>query len=396
MSARFPTDSLALAIVGNESATLKPTATRKAVLRPEPKNLSSALRGYSSWQDIQRTWGKLPEKQKGDLFEELVKDYFQLEPEYASKLKHVWLQREVPQAIARKLKLPATDQGIDIVAETHDGDFWAIQCKYRQSTDQAGYTDAEIDALEKETAFYAEIRAAIKKHSGEELDIKPYEADMRHLINTYIQADPATDLGNLSSLSLTQLIIETGIHDAIAKKLNQKGKLSKNAIAEGIINNVRKTIIRDQLTDPRFYAEMSKLLDDLIKQARTDAADYEKFLQKAEELVRKLVAKTPSDDVPAVLHGNKEATVIFNNLPTILANPTSPMLGDDDEVQLQKRTTLALEIDRAMREMAPAGWKEDIDGPRGRQVLNALFPLLGRDRDATRALFEIIKNQPGY
>jgi type I restriction enzyme R subunit len=265
-----------------------------------------------------------------------------------------------------------------------------------QNLDQAGYTDAEIDALEKETAFYAEIRAAIKKHSGEELDIKPYEADMRHLINTYIQADPATDLGNLSSLSLTQLIIETGIHDAIAKKLNQKGKLSKNAIAEGIINNVRKTIIRDQLTDPRFYAEMSKLLDDLIKQARTDAADYEKFLQKAEELVRKLVAKTPSDDVPAVLHGNKEATVIFNNLPTILANPTSPMLGDDDEVQLQKRTKLALEIDRAMREMAPAGWKEDIDGPRGRQVLNALFPILDRDRDATRAIFEIIRNQPGY
>ncbi len=91
---------------------------------------------------------------------------------------------------------------------------------------------------------------------------------MRHLINTYIQANPASDLGNLSSLSLTELIIETGIHDAIAKKLNQKGKLSTNAIAEGIINNVRKTIIRDQLTDPKFYAELSKLLDDLIKQSR--------------------------------------------------------------------------------------------------------------------------------
>jgi type I restriction enzyme R subunit len=265
-----------------------------------------------------------------------------------------------------------------------------------QNLAEASYTDAEIATLEKETAFYAEIRAVIKKHSGEELDIKPYEADMRHLINTYIQADPATDLGNLSSLSLTQLIIETGIHDAIAKKLNQKGKLSKNAIAEGIINNVRKTIIRDQLTDPRFYAEMSKLLDDLIKQARNESADYEKFLQKAEELVRKLSSKTPTDGVPAVLHGNKEATVIFNNLPTILANPMSSILGDDDEAQLQKRTTLALEIDRAMREMAPAGWKEDIDGPRGKQVLNALFPILDKDRDATRAIFEIIRNQPGY
>jgi type I restriction enzyme R subunit len=62
----------------------------------------------------------------------------------------------------------------------------------------------------------------------------------------------------------------------------QKGKLSKNAIAEGIINNVRKTIIRDQLTDPRFYEQMSKLLDDLIKQSRADTAAYEEFLRQAE------------------------------------------------------------------------------------------------------------------
>ena len=107
-----------------------------------------------------------------------------------------------------------------------------------------------------------------RSHSGEELDIKPYEADMRHLLNTYIQADPAVDLGELGEMSLTELIIETGIHDAIARKLNEKGTLSKNAIAEGIINNVRKTIIREQLTDPQFYEQMSKLLDDLIKQNR--------------------------------------------------------------------------------------------------------------------------------
>jgi superfamily II DNA or RNA helicase len=99
--------------------------------------LSASIRGCASWQDIQAKWRTLPEKQKGDLFEELVKAYLQLDPEYASKLKHVWLQREVPQAIAKQLKLPATDQGIDIVAETRDGDFWAIQCKYRQDTDHS-------------------------------------------------------------------------------------------------------------------------------------------------------------------------------------------------------------------------------------------------------------------
>src|SRR3981189_2579583 len=155
--------------------------------------------------------------------------------------------------------------------------------------------------------------------SREELDIKPFEVDVRHLINTYIQADPAGDLGNLNSLSLTELIIDTGIHDAIARKLNDKGELSKNAIAEGIINNVRKTIIRDQLTDPRFYEEMSKLLDDLIQQSRADTAAYEEFLKKAEELGVRLGKKSPSGGVPAILHGKPEALVLFNNLPTLPA-----------------------------------------------------------------------------
>ena len=97
--------------------------------------LLGALRGCASWQDIQNKWSGYGEKLKGDLFEQLVKAYLQLEPEYASKLKHVWLYREVPQSVACKLNLPATDQGIDIVAQTHDGEFWAIQCKYRQDND---------------------------------------------------------------------------------------------------------------------------------------------------------------------------------------------------------------------------------------------------------------------
>ena len=93
-----------------------------------------------------------------------------------------------------------------------------------QNLAEAGYSDVDAAALQKEVELYAEIRAAIKKHSGEELDIKPYEADMRHLINTYIQADPATDLGQLGEMSLTELIVQTGIHDAIAKTTQREGQ----------------------------------------------------------------------------------------------------------------------------------------------------------------------------
>ena len=262
---------------------------------------------------------------------------------------------------------------------------------------EAGYSDADAAALQKEVEFYGETRKQIKMHSGEELDIKPFEADMRRLLNTYVQADPAKDVGNLNSLSLTELIVETGIHDAIARKLNEKGKLSRNAIAEGIINNVRKTIIRDQLTDPRFYAEMSKLLGDLIKQSRSDAADYETFLKKAEELVNRMAKRDTIAGVPTILHGKPEATVIYNNLVDILGKTGGTgamMVREESPFEQEQRAELALMIDQAIREHAPAGWKGD--ETREKQVLNALFPIMSRDRAATLAIFEIVKNQQGY
>jgi type I restriction enzyme, R subunit len=262
-----------------------------------------------------------------------------------------------------------------------------------QNLTEAGYSDAEAAALQKDVDFYSEIRSAIKKHSGEELDIKPFEADMRHLLNTYVQADPASDMGNLDSLSLTDLIIKTGIHDAIARKLNEKGKLSKNAIAEGIINNVRKTIIRDQLTDPRFYAEMSKLLDDLIKQSRSDVAAYKVFLKKAEDLVKRMANRDSVAGIPAVLYGHPEAIVLYNNLPDILAAGTSN-LRDETPAERENWATLALKIDQAMRHRAPAGWKGD--EVKERIVRDVLFPILSKDRDATLAIFDIVKNQPAY
>lgn len=228
-----------------------------------------------------------------------------------------------------------------------------------QNLTEAGYTDAETDTLRRETEFYAEVRSAIKHYSGEELDIKPYEADMRHLINTYIQAEPAQALGELAELSLTELIIETGIHDAIAKKLNAKGRLSKNAIAETIINNVRKTIIRDRLTDPRFYEHMSRLLDDLIQQSREGTQAYEAFLRNAEALVKQHHEKHAGSDEPAILRGNPDALVIYRNLPDIIPDDVST-----GELAVREAAAeygdhlalLALKIDRIMRDEAPASW----------------------------------------
>ena len=104
--------------------------------------------------------------------------------------------------------------------------------------------------------------------------------------------------------------------------------------------------------------------------------------------MRKLANKTPPDDVPASLHGNAEAAVLYNNLDSIPATHFQyPTVNED-------KAALALKLDWMVRERAPAGWKGD--ETRERMVQNAIYPLLDKDRQATEALFDIIKNQPGY
>lgn len=65
------------------------------------------------------------EHDKGAKFEKLIKRWFLTVPEYANVLDKVWLWEEFPG----KESMGGVDLGIDLVAKTDEGKFWAIQCK---------------------------------------------------------------------------------------------------------------------------------------------------------------------------------------------------------------------------------------------------------------------------
>ncbi len=89
---------------------------------PRNSALLPAITGCASWAEIHAKWAGFTEKEKGDRFEDLTQAFLQLSPLYRSQLKSVWRLEEVPPAVRQKLKLPATDKGIDLVAETHMGE----------------------------------------------------------------------------------------------------------------------------------------------------------------------------------------------------------------------------------------------------------------------------------
>jgi predicted helicase len=86
-----------------------------------------------SFQTILDKYRKISfsERDKGDRFERLMQAYLQTDPKYAPKFKKVYLWGEFPY----RGDLGGNDTGIDLVALTHDGDYWAVQCKcYQEGT----------------------------------------------------------------------------------------------------------------------------------------------------------------------------------------------------------------------------------------------------------------------
>jgi superfamily II DNA or RNA helicase len=95
------------------------------------------LESSGTWGDLKRALAPLGAKEKGDCFEALVEHYLRISPVYTSVLKHVWHLRDVPPDKRKRLNLPGPDEGIDLVAETVDGGFWAIQCKYKEDEEHS-------------------------------------------------------------------------------------------------------------------------------------------------------------------------------------------------------------------------------------------------------------------
>ncbi len=100
----------------------------------------------------------------------------------------------------------------------------------------AGYSPPEAVRVRLAVDRYVKLREIIRNASGENLDLKAYEAEMRHLLDTYIEAAEPRKIWPFDGLSLLDPIVKTGIAEAI-NRMPEGIKSDKGAIAETIENN---------------------------------------------------------------------------------------------------------------------------------------------------------------
>ena len=236
--------------------------------------------------------------------------------------------------------------------------------------EEAGYSQSEIDHIKEQVKFYTNLREEIRKASGETIDLKTYEADMRHLLDTFIQADESRRIDPFGDQPLLEIILNSGIDRAI-DSLPQGIKNKKEAVAETIENNVRRKIITDHLTDPAYFDEMSKLLKEIIAERKANALKYEEYLQKIADLAKKVTAAKRDDYPESVQTGARRA--LYNNL--------------------DKKEELAVSIDEAILETKKADWRGNTQ--KENEIKAAIFKILNNEDEVER-IFPIIKQQDDY
>ncbi len=253
----------------------------------------------------------------------------------------------------------------------------------------AGYAPAQVDNLKALQKHYLNLREIIRKAAGETLDLKPYEADMRHLIDTYIEAQAPRKISPFDGVGLLDLIVKTGIADAIAEGLGDM-KGNQESIAETIENNVRSKILKEQLTDPAYFAKMSALLDEIIRLRKERAIEYEDYLARIADVAKK-VSAGKADDTPVQLRTAGQLA-LYNNLKDHVAanaaqQPVVPYAGKTAALDT------ALVLDAAIKAHRPDGWRGVV--AKEQMVKQAMFDVL-QDIQLVNRLYTVVFAQKEY
>ena len=256
---------------------------------------------------------------------------------------------------------------------------------------EAGFSEAEAWDIRREIDHFDKARQEVMRGSGDNTDLKQYEPAMRYLLDSYIRAEESEKLSTFDDLTLIELIVERGEEAINALPGGIRG--CPEAVAETIVNNVRRLIVDEMPVNPKYYERMSGLLDDLIQQRRQDAIDYKEYLSRVVELTREISDLSVQSSYPTGI-STPALRSLYDNLPDV----SEAYVGDTGtrstlEGESDLREIKAIELDLAIREVKKADWRGNHF--KEREIRNAIFSTIGNVQLANE-IFEIVMAQSDY
>jgi type I restriction enzyme R subunit len=159
----------------------------------------------------------------------------------------------------------------------------------------------------------------------------------------------------------------------VEAKGEELGGNSKEAAAEAIENNIRKKIVEKILINPKYYENLSTILDKLIKERHEGALAYEALLDMYISLVKNLENPELNPHYPESIRKSKALMAFYDNF------------GEDEE--------LSIALDQAVRDSKEADFRHNPF--KERRIKNALYGVL-KDVDMVEQVYNLVVEQSEY
>ena len=242
-----------------------------------------------------------------------------------------------------------------------------------------GYDDAQVDSLRTEISDYNRVKEMVRLASCDYIDLKPYEADMRYVLDTYIRANDSTVISKLGNMSLVELLLngENTTPSELVKDLPGDDR----AKAEIIENNLTYEIVKKMSSNSVYYGKLSDMLQKIIDLRKIQALSYDEYLRQVVELAEAILHPESSKDYPDDVKDSASRRALYDFF--------------------RKNTDLAVAIDTAVVSALRPGWKKNHQKQQNikRSIYQTLIDWDYSDEDATdtfKAIYDIVQKQEEY
>lgn len=242
-----------------------------------------------------------------------------------------------------------------------------------------GYSEDQVSNLRNEISGYNKIKEMIKLASYDYIDQKPYEADMRYILDTYIRAEDSKVINKMAEMSLVELLLEGKTTTPVELVKELPG--DDNAKAEIIENNLKHEIVKKMSGNPVYYNKMSEMLEDVIARRKIEAMSYEEYLRQVVEMAQAIIHPEDDKNYPDEIKGSAAKRAIYDYLEYDLI--------------------LALDVDHAIRVSIRPQWHDHFQKQQAVRlsIYNKLIAANHKEPKVTKEteeLYEIARRQTEY
>lgn len=167
--------------------------------------------------------------------------------------------------------------------------------------------EQKMRAYKNDLKRFVNLKASVKLRYAESVDYRDFEPRIQKLLDTRISASEVVQVNapvNIFDEAAFQKVIE-----------DQGAGSEKNLSAKAdMIAHATKRAINERLEqDPAFYEKFSRLIQQAIDDYRAKRITDLEYLQRVTD-IKDSVVKRKSDDLPAAIAGDEDATAVYGLL----------------------------------------------------------------------------------